>query len=181
MTDSTRNDPHPFPVVDMRPTGEGRYAECPDHAGKRLAYRTHALSGSTYFVCPACESTGNAGDPWPVESALFARDIYLEHDESWRVVAGYLYVDTHETPDPDDDRDTVDVCDCCLIMIANGDESGCRDYYGHDHPSCSIGRAVPGDASDTVTRWFRWDCAGCGQTMLPGADAHAVTVFPADD
>jgi hypothetical protein len=25
------------------------------------------------------------------------------------------------------------VCECCALVIANGDDSGCRDYYGHTH------------------------------------------------
>ena len=24
-------------------------------------------------------------------------------------------------------------CECCALVIANGDDSGCRDYYGHTH------------------------------------------------
>lgn len=32
-------------------------------------------------------------------------------------------------------KETLDVCDCCLIMAANGDETGCRDYYNHTHKS----------------------------------------------
>lgn len=24
-------------------------------------------------------------------------------------------------------------CECCALMITNGDESGCRDFYGHTH------------------------------------------------
>lgn len=79
------------------------------------------------------------------------------------------------------DHDTRTVCDCCLLMIANGDASACRDYYGHDHPSCQLAHAVPGDSSDTVTVWRPWSCDGCGRELLPGADAHTVIVFPADD
>lgn len=29
-------------------------------------------------------------------------------------------------------------CECCLLMIVNGDESGCRDYYGHTHRPASL-------------------------------------------
>lgn len=34
-------------------------------------------------------------------------------------------------------------CECCTLMIANGDDSGCRDYYGHTHRTASLNeRAV---------------------------------------
>jgi len=30
-------------------------------------------------------------------------------------------------------------CQCCAGVIANGDESGCRHYYGHTHRSAQLG------------------------------------------
>lgn len=38
-------------------------------------------------------------------------------------------------------------CQCCAGVIANGDESGCRHYYGHTHRS-----ALDGDTC--------FDCGG---------------------
>ena len=29
--------------------------------------------------------------------------------------------------------DELSLCDCCALVVANDDESGCRDYYGHTH------------------------------------------------
>ena len=25
------------------------------------------------------------------------------------------------------------VCDCCALLVENGDDSSCRDYYNHTH------------------------------------------------
>ncbi|MEH1588030.1 hypothetical protein [Cutibacterium avidum] len=30
------------------------------------------------------------------------------------------------------------LCSCCALKLTNDDESGCRDYYGHTHPSCDV-------------------------------------------
>lgn len=30
-----------------------------------------------------------------------------------------------------DDAYTIWVCSCCLVAAVNGDESGCRDFWGH--------------------------------------------------
>lgn len=73
--------------------------------------------------------------------------------------------------------DTADVCDCCLLMIANADDSGCRDYFGHDHPTCDLPGAVPGDESNDETVWHEWTCAGCGTEILPGAYRHTVSIL----
>ena len=68
------------------------------------------------------------------------------------------------------------VCECCLLVIANGDDSGCRDYYGHDHATCSLPGAVVGDA-EGYDRWQPWTCEGCGTDLLPGATAYGVDVL----
>ncbi|WP_424863084.1 hypothetical protein [Streptomyces sp. MMS24-I29] len=56
---------------------------------------------------------------------------------------------------------TVTLCACRAIMLANNDESGCRDYHGHTHKSVD----VPADT--VITRgpqtWsgiFDLDCSG---------------------
>lgn len=56
--------------------------------------------------------------------------------------------------------DSIDyVCYCCAAVIANADESSCRDYYGHTHP------AVEGHwvLLDMDTVWDDIRCAGCGE------------------
>ena len=61
-------------------------------------------------------------------------------------------------------------CECCALMVANGDDSGCRDYWEHDHPECSLpaGAFVASDGEE-VWGHFTWTCEGCGQEMLAGA------------
>lgn len=56
--------------------------------------------------------------------------------------------------------DTHQVCECCALMIASGDESSCRDYWGHAHRSCELPHDVlNGDEDyDTVGEWV---CDGC--------------------
>jgi hypothetical protein len=96
--------------------------------------------------------------------------------------------------------DVIWVCDCCLFVAVNGDESGCRDYYGHvdgdeNHPDglCMLMRmddtygmldsehecGIPYDAPDgrecdceTVT-FSRSACDGCGSRLA--GTRHAFT------
>lgn len=66
----------------------------------------------------------------------------------------------------------MDVCGCCVMVIANADESGCRDYWHHDHPTCDLpASTVIEDPCGGDERWFEWTCDGCGTTQLPGAVA----------
>ena len=75
------------------------------------------------------------------------------------------------------------VCECCANLIANGDDSACRDYHEHDHDETNLGlerneNAVlecsdpAGDECDDERhdhngiRYF--DCAGCGQGPIMG-------------
>ena len=83
---------------------------------------------------------------------------------------------TRDGVDTRDDLPTLTVCDCCLSLLANGDESSCRDYYGHTHPSGTFpANTVPGDDSDTETRFRAWVCDGCGEDG--GVYAHTVYVI----
>lgn len=95
-----RNDITPAPHPGYEWTGEGRYAECPDH-GSRLWWDEQA----GVFYCPA--NRGHMGDPY----ILAPVDIYLEHDETWRVVNGCLWVDTYDEVDPDHECSAVDTPD----------------------------------------------------------------------
>lgn len=29
-------------------------------------------------------------------------------------------------------------CECCTLLIANGDDSGCRDYWNHTHKPATL-------------------------------------------
>lgn len=56
--------------------------------------------------------------------------------------------------------DVLGLCDCCALMLANGDESGCRDYHGHEHPSIEVPvHTVLTDESDQPVHGFV--CDGC--------------------
>ena len=64
-----------------------------------------------------------------------------------------------------DDAHVIDLCVCCAFMLVNGDESSCRDYYGHDHVSVtrhSERLTVVGDAVECARPWS-WTCYGCGE------------------
>lgn len=50
-------------------------------------------------------------------------------------------------------------CECCALVIANGDDSGCRDYYGHTHPS-------PALSAETV-RWLNEDFPEFAESEIP--------------
>ena len=66
------------------------------------------------------------------------------------------------------------VCDCCALWIANNDESGCRDYYGHDHKRCDISYLWVLDGSEEEVT-YHWTCYGCGTEMLPHSNQWPIT------
>lgn len=35
-------------------------------------------------------------------------------------------------------RKTLTLCECCALVLANNDESGCRDYHHHDHATLDV-------------------------------------------
>jgi hypothetical protein len=55
------------------------------------------------------------------------------------------------------------VCECCALVIANGDDSGCRDYYGHTHPTPEVpaGTCLTDDGADQPAT--PWTCRACGE------------------
>ena len=60
------------------------------------------------------------------------------------------------------ETDTLALCECCALLIVNGDESGCRDYYGHTHQSANVpARTVLSDETDQPCHGFT--CHGCGE------------------
>lgn len=56
---------------------------------------------------------------------------------------------------------TVYVCQCCALLIANGDDTECRDYYDHEHAPCELDAAALTGASTEAATATR--CDGCGQ------------------
>lgn len=71
------------------------------------------------------------------------------------------------------------VCDCCAQMIANDDDTGCQDHYGHSHrPASLVGGAayVTGEPEE----WFgrhAWLCDGCGDWQAYGSHRWDVVVL----
>lgn len=71
------------------------------------------------------------------------------------------------------------VCDCCALMIANADESGCRDFHGHAHPSCKLpASTVLGE--DRAVEYGEDTCAGCGQALGRLAPVHEFSILLAE-
>jgi len=62
--------------------------------------------------------------------------------------------------------DTLALCECCALMVANGDESGCRAYYGYTHKSADVpAGTVLTDETDQPCHGFT--CDGCGEDIAP--------------
>ena len=53
------------------------------------------------------------------------------------------------------------VCECCALMVNNGDESSCRDFHGHTHPTCDKS-VIYADTEDTFE--VGYNCNGCGES-----------------
>jgi len=69
-----------------------------------------------------------------------------------------------------------------MLMIANGDDSGCRDFYGHTHPGpmperIAEGYAVPNfsssDLNDDYGHIGMGPCELCGQ-----GEGEIMDMFP---
>ncbi len=63
---------------------------------------------------------------------------------------------------------TVNLCECCAIVAANSDDSGCRDY--HEHPDHALNAAtgyVSVDEHMGTDETFT--CDGCGWSIVRGA------------
>ena len=56
------------------------------------------------------------------------------------------------------------VCECCVVAVENGDDSGCRDHYGHGHdaPRVPTGLVLGDETRETTTSTT---CDGCGQAL----------------
>jgi len=67
---------------------------------------------------------------------------------------------------------TLSLCECCALVIANGDDSGCRDYYGHTHAAPTVpAHTILTGESGQPSRDFT--CGGCGERQ----DAYAYRLW----
>ena len=65
------------------------------------------------------------------------------------------------------------VCGCCALMVNTGDESGCRDFHGHTHPTCDK-NIVRADIEHTFeVGYFHANCNGCGAIVRTGGTLYA--------
>ena len=65
------------------------------------------------------------------------------------------------------------VCECCALMVRNGDESGCRDYYGHTHPTCDKSVTYADTEHTFEVGYFHTNCNGCGELIRTGGTLYA--------
>ena len=71
------------------------------------------------------------------------------------------------------DEAEVWVCECCTLMVNSGDESSCRDYYNHTHPTCDK-NIVRADIDSTFeVGYFYVNCNGCGEIVRTGGTLYA--------
>lgn len=65
------------------------------------------------------------------------------------------------------------VCGCCARMVNIGDDSGCRDFHGHTHPTCDK-NIVYADIEHTYeVGYFDVNCNGCGSLIRNGGTLYA--------
>ena len=65
------------------------------------------------------------------------------------------------------------VCECCALLITNGDDSGCRDFHNHTHPDCDHAvRHLTGLKHHVG--YFTMNCTGCGMIQRDGAVVYGV-------
>ena len=75
----------------------------------------------------------------------------------------------------DDGRNEAEVwvCGCCARMVNTGDDSGCRDFHGHTHPTCDK-NIVRADIEHTYeVGYFDVNCNGCGSLIRNGGILYA--------
>jgi hypothetical protein len=76
-------------------------------------------------------------------------------------------------------RDEMALCECCAVMLANDDDSGCRDYYGHaEHALVLFDGMADVVLADSEDGFRVADCAGCGVSAQ--VTAYAVQLGPED-
>ena len=65
------------------------------------------------------------------------------------------------------------VCECCALVINNGDDSGCRDFHGHTHPTCDKSVIYADMESTFEVGYFYANCNGCGEIVRTGGTLYA--------
>lgn len=73
-------------------------------------------------------------------------------------------------------NDTITVCTCCAVLIANGDQSGCRDFHNHTHPTFSVEGVWAPVGPVEVDLDDEWTCGGCGTEQDPHAWREIITL-----
>ena len=58
------------------------------------------------------------------------------------------------------------VCECCALILNTGDDSSCRDYYGHTHPSCDLSVDNADMDNFRKTGYYDENCDGCGELIF---------------
>lgn len=109
----------------------------------------------------------------PIHEAMHAAMVAMRDMADETKPYTIVSVRTLRVTTPESAPESAPVCTCCALWIANADDSGCRDYYGHTHKRC----AVTGGLSDNDKEvWETWICAGCETVMLPGSNQW--TLYP---
>ena len=65
------------------------------------------------------------------------------------------------------------VCECCALMVNNGDESSCRDFHGHTHPTCDKSVTYANTEVTFTVGYFHANCNGCGAIVRTGGTLYA--------
>ena len=101
--------------------------------------------GQTYNDARLCQLAARMGWDAPAMEPVDAEECEWDTREALDFIneRGYVYGWRLDWEDGDlmaaRIYETLHVCQCCLSLLANGDDSSCRDYYGHedgtdDHP-----------------------------------------------
>ena len=91
-------------------------------------------------------------------------------------VAQIMEILRAETREANEPRELdVWVCECCALIINNGDDSSCRDYYGHTHPSCDLSVPYADMGSSREVGYFHENCNGCGELIRTYGTLYAAT------
>ena len=65
------------------------------------------------------------------------------------------------------------VCECCALMVNNGDESSCRDFHGHTHATCDKSVTCANTEDTFEVGYFHANCNGCGEIVRTGGTLYA--------
>lgn len=89
-------------------------------------------------------------------------------------VAQIMEILSAETREANEPRELeVWVCECCALMVNNGDESSCRDFHGHNHPTCDKSVTYANMEDTFEVGYFHANCNGCGAIVRTGGTLYA--------